>query len=96
MKFYTPRGDGYTVDADGNITRHDRPGIEPSGQWRFLGLQHVKRREFIPFADLPARLAGLDLRYKNGKPQYTVRDFDHGSVRTWGNTQYRGVSRIVL
>lgn len=91
MKFNTNTGEYYSVDSNGCITRGDRPGMVASGQWRFLGLQHVKRNEFIPLADIASRLPDLTLRYKNGKPQYTVRDFDHGTVRQWGN---RGIASI--
>lgn len=68
---------------------------KPSGQWKLLGLEHVKRNEFIPFDALtPSLVESLELAYKNGNPQYTVRDLDHGTRRTWGNTKYHGVRNI--
>ena len=56
-----------------------------SGQWQMLGLQHVKRNEFIPFEKLAELLPTLTLQYKNGNPQYTVVDLDHGTRRHWGD-----------
>lgn len=98
MQITTPHGNRYLVNrSNGNITRTDIPGFKPSGQWRMLGIQHVKRGEFIPLSLLtPARVKKLTLLYKNGHPQYTVRDWDHGSVRTWGNTHYHGIRSITF
>lgn len=95
LMIVTPNNDRYTVTLKGEIIRMDQPDFKPSGQWLFLGLEHVKRREFIPASAItPELLRELDLAYKNGNPQYTVRDFDHGSVRVWGNTQYHGVKSL--
>ena len=87
----TQAGNRYIVDGEtGNISRTDIAGFQPSGQWRFLGLDHVKRREFVQRCNVPGTLERLSLRYKNGKPQYTVRDFYHGTIRNWVD----GVIRI--
>lgn len=83
----TKYGDEYHVtEPEGNIIRLDQPGFKPSGDWKLLGIQHVLRSQFIPLNQLTDRtLLCLPLRYKNGNPQYTVRDLDHGSTRVWGH-----------
>ncbi len=88
MKILTPYGNVRTVNALGHINGSD--------QWIMLGIEHVKRNEFIPFSEIEARLPHLTLLYKNGNPQYTVRDRDHGTVRTWGNTKCHGIKSISL
>lgn len=88
----TPYGDHYEVNASGQISY---PGLKPSGQWRMLGIQHVKANFFIPFAQLtPERVKNLTLLYKNGHPQWTVRDSDHGTTRVWGNTHAHGIKYL--
>jgi len=96
IHFSTPYGDHYDVTASGNIIRLDQPDFEPSGQWKLVGLRHVKRTtEFIRFERIAEWLKTKpELTFKNGKPQYTVVDYDHGSRRVWGNTQYHGVRGI--
>lgn len=94
LEITTPRGDRYIIHANGDIERTDLAGFKPSGQWRLVALSHVKRREIVP---LPMLLAGkfpAPLLYKNGTPQWTVRDYDHGTIREWGNTRYHGVKSI--
>lgn len=88
MKIYTPTGKVYAIDAQGNING--------STDWKLLGIEHVKRNEFIPFNKIAETLPTLELKFKNGKPQYTGRDSDHGTTRTWGNTQYHGISGIAI
>lgn len=60
-----------------------------SGGWKMLGLVRPHgwgQAEYILFRDVSARLKnGLQLRYKNGKPRFTVRDSDHGTTREWGD-----------
>ena len=99
MKLYlrTPYGDQYHIHSNGDIQRLDRyPANEPyqtSGQWKMLGIQHVKRNEFISLATL-FKARPSEIRYKNGKPQWTVRDLDHRTQRIWGNTKYHGIAEI--
>jgi len=84
----TQQGHQYHVNEKGEIIRLDMPGFKPSGGWLFLGLQHVKKNWFIPLSQLtPAMLQSLrpQLLYKNGKPQWTARDRDHGTMREWGD-----------
>jgi hypothetical protein len=50
LRLATPHGDYYDITESGNIVRLDIPGFSPSGQWKFLGLSHVRRSEFIPFS----------------------------------------------
>ena len=96
LNIKTPYGDCYKVNEKGEIIRLDQKDFKPSGQWIFRGLRHVKRTsEFIPFSSItPQLLQEITLLYKNGKPQYTVEDLDHGTRRTWGNTAYHGVKSI--
>jgi len=95
----TPHGGSYRVREDGAISRRmdDGTWLAPSGQWTLRGIRHVKRTtEFIPFARLTERrLATLEPRFKNGKPQWTVCDRDHGTDREWGNTSHHGIAWIV-
>ena len=86
--------DAYRVNELGQIKRLDQPDFRPSDGWKMLGIQHVKRNAFIPFAELIAGRIPEPLLYKNGKPQWTVRDLDHGTTRVWGNTAHHGVSGI--
>lgn len=95
LNILTPYGEHYKITEDGNIIRMDMQGFKPSGRWKFLGLQHVKRNSFIPFGDIDEHLLeDFDPCWKNGRPQWTVRDLDCGTVREWGNTKYHGVKRI--
>ena len=93
MIIRTPYGNEYHVNAKGEISNKN---AKPSGSWKMLGIQHVKRSEFIPFRELtPSTVAGLKLLWRTSKnPQYTVRDLDHGSTRVWGNTKYHGIKSI--
>ena len=93
MHFTTPYGDHYVVNERGELAKNNDKHF--GSQWLFLGIQHVERNEFIPIEDLtPERVKQLELRYKNGKPQYTVKDLDHGTPRLWGNTASRGIADI--
>ena len=86
----TPYGSQYHIWENGNIKRLDQRDFVPSGDWTMLGIEHVKKSRFIPLADL-FQSVPANLLYKNGKPQWTVRDLDHGSQRSWGNTRAHGV-----
>lgn len=93
----TPYGDRYLIHDNGDIERTDIPGFVPSGQWKLLAIvsNMANRSEVIPFNYL-SRFLSLkpDLLFKNGKPRYTVRDLDHGTMREWGNTKYHGVASM--
>jgi len=89
LHIFTPYGKQYVVDGEGRINGSDA--------WRLVGLfpTHPFVRNWahlIPFEDLtPEKIKGLQFRYKNGNPRYTVIDVDHGTVRQWGNTRHHGV-----
>ena len=77
----------FSCDAQGRI---GRPAMHmaPSGQWKALAL--VRRNNFgtletIPFSQWAERLPTIQWTFKNGKPRYTLRDLDHGTVREWGS-----------
>lgn len=90
----TPYGRTYRVNAQGQLIRTDME-FTPSDSWRFLGIKHVKRNEYHVFAELTqSKIDSLDMTYKNGNPQYTVCDMDHGTKREWGNAQYHGIKRM--
>jgi hypothetical protein len=90
----TPYGKEFEINKAGQIIRMDME-FTPSDDWKFLGISHVKRREFIAFTQLtPDVIKTLKLRYKNGKPQYTVIDLDHGTRREWGNTTAHGIQSL--
>ncbi len=108
MKLYirTPYGNQYHVHENGAIQRldmypPDKPFSTENTGWTMQGLQHVKNREYIPLAELfkgkiPDEIHGSSLHYKNGNPQWTVRDLDHGTIREWGNTKYHGIAELRL
>jgi len=95
IELTTPAGEKYIIHENGNIERGDGMNGKGSGDWKFLGIQHVTRKEFIPF-DKMAVMLGKSLLFKNGNPQWTVRDNDHGTVRTWGNTKYHGINTLMF
>lgn len=89
----TPYGDTFQVNEDAEIISKNAP--EPSGKWKIKGIAHVRRSEFIPFSEITKeKIQSIDLLYKNGNPQWTVRDLDHGTIRTWGNTIWHGIKSI--
>lgn len=99
MDLRTPYGAHYIIHKNGDIQRTDIEGFKPSGQWRLLGLvlTHPFSTGFVPLADItPEWLAAHPLKFKNGKPRYTGHDFDHGTRRTWGNTEYHGIASLEL
>lgn len=87
LRIRTKQGSYYDVTADGNIIRLDIPGFKASGQWRLTGIEStLGRREYIPFDEIENWLKTKPtFLFKNGEPRYTIRDFDHGSIRVWGN-----------
>lgn len=91
----TPHGSLYLIHDNGDIQRTDMQHT-PSGQWKLVGVENVKSfHDFTRFDHLDEWLAtNPQLLYKNGNPRYTVRDFDHGSIRSWGNTQHHGIKSI--
>jgi hypothetical protein len=95
LNILTPYGMHYKADKNGNIIRMDIEGFEASANWKFLGLSHVKRNDFIPFELItPEFLKTFEPCWKNGNPQWTVRDLDYGTVREWGNTKYHGTKKL--
>ena len=98
LAIYTPYGKKYLINMKQEIIRTDMES-KPSGQWKFLGFSHVKRNQFVPYDRIIERLK-IDPEafktYKNGNPQWTVRDLDHGTTREWGNTKIHGVKRVEL
>lgn len=93
----TPYGDRYLIHDNGDIECTDIPGFKPSEEWQMVALVSAvsNRRIYIAFDCLSDFLATTpDWLFKNGKPRYTVRDFDHGTIGEWGNTTHHGVARI--
>ena len=89
LSISTPYGSRYSVNEQGHINN--------SPQWIFAGIEHVKKSWFIPFSEItPELIHSLPLLYKNGHPQFTVRDIDHGTTRTWGNTKFHGIQYIAV
>lgn len=92
LHFRTPAGKVYTVSGKGELAV---VGTPYSGDWLFLGLQHVNYNIAVPFVKLTEEfIDSLQLKFKNGNPRFTVSDIDHGTHRLWGNTKYHGVSRL--
>ena len=98
MKLYirTRYGKEYHILENGNIQRLD--GMNTANDdWKMLGIVHTKRtRDFIPLEQLQNTqiLGALPRTFKNGNPQWTVVDMDHGTKRIWGNTVYHGIAII--
>lgn len=86
----TIRTDGYRrmwyyVDLETGNIWYD--GITPSGEWKFQGFSHIRRRVIIPLSEIKAHpdiIKSDDFWFKNGKSQFVVRDLDHGTTREWG------------
>jgi hypothetical protein len=86
MRLYTlktEQGHWYHIHANGNIERGDGQNGNGSDSWTLVGLKHTKRNETIRFEDLVTQLPKLAVRFKNGKGQYTMLDYDHGTMRRW-------------
>lgn len=87
-------GQRYKVDSQGCIYAPNK--LNPSGEWKALAL--VRRNNFgsiiaiTLFAHWSWALP-TDWLYKNGKPKFTLRDLDHGTVREWG-TRVRRVVKV--
>ena len=82
----------YKVNEKGQIIRQDRLFHYPTKNWKLEGIGHVRRKEFIHFSHItPSLIKELTLLYKNGYPQYTIIDYDYGTLRRWGNTNYYGI-----
>jgi len=94
LRFRTPYGDSFFIHDNGDIERDI--ASKPSGDWKLLGIQHVKKNWLIPLTDLLAGNIPEQLLYKNGNPQFTVVDLDHGTQREWGNTKYHGIEALYL
>jgi hypothetical protein len=94
----TKYGNQYHVNDKAEITRLDQVGFQPSEQWHLLGIRHVKMTNLIiPFGDIPRWLSeNPPLLYKNGNPQWTIIDMDHGTPRIWGNTKWHGIADIAV
>lgn len=87
-----PNGDVYHIADNGNISY---PGLEPSGDWKLLGIRSVRGGPMIPLSSITKEwLARNPLTYKNGNPCFTGVDLDHGTRREWGNTKYHGIKTI--
>lgn len=94
LRLFTQARHSYIVRlSDGCITQYNYTFTDPSlhkfsGGWKFLGLSHVKQNWIISLQTIcnsPEILDKINLLYKNGKGQYTVRDLDHGTIREWGD-----------
>lgn len=89
LRIKTQHGHYYDITSDGNIIRLDQEGFKASGQWKLIAIVSYnwhQKRETIGFTSIGNWLAMKpQLLFKNGKPKYTVRDFDHGTLRHWGD-----------
>lgn len=101
LTFWTPQYNTYQVRLSDGAIRPEREYRMNkgswSGQWKLLGIRHTKRtRDFMSFDVLVGLLeAGEKIEWlfrTSRNPQWTVEDHDHGTRRTWGNTQYHGIA----
>ena len=86
----TTFGDRFKVNPKGQIIRPDIKS-EPSDNWIMLGIDHVKRNQFIPLAELTPENIKDFKPWKNGKSQWTVRDLDHGTIRILRSNKFYGI-----
>jgi hypothetical protein len=96
--FYTSYNQKYSVDMETGFITHVNGFSQPpraSREWLFVAFRHVRRNETIRLADIrtnPEILKDITWTFKNGFPQWTVLDKDHGTTRLWGNTHVHGVA----
>jgi hypothetical protein len=92
MKYYLhdDRGEIYTLSAKGEIFGGPNHIEAPSGQWRAVQLQHVvKTRWNLDIMHILTSSDGWNIYtrhkgFKNGRSQWRLVDFDHGTYRLWG------------
>jgi len=100
LHIYTPGGTHYAcLMRNGNVVKYGQHRFpEDHSTWKIAGLERIKafnNLEFIPLERIPELLkSGEPLKFKNGKPRFTVRDVDHGTARVWCNWNIRGVSKL--
>jgi hypothetical protein len=91
FEIQTARED-YRVNDAGEISRRCLDW-KFSGGWRAIALVRYnnfgRQVEYIGFNDWGQRLPAIEWQFKNGKPRYTLRDLDHGTVREWGGMVQR-------
>lgn len=81
----------YRLDARGRIFGGPNKISSPSGEWRAVKLQHVTRTRWIlDIVHVLTTSDGWEIykrheRFKNGKSQWRLIDYDHGSNRVWGS-----------
>jgi len=81
LNIITKHEDHFKVNPGSQIIRNH---TRPSDSWIFLGLSHIKRNEFISFERITPENINDFKTFKNGNPQWTVRDLDYGTIRNWG------------
>jgi hypothetical protein len=83
------RGEIYTLSAKGEIFGGPNHIKTPSGQWRAVQLQHVVKTTWrLDILHILSSSDGWNIYarhkwFKNGKSQWYLIDFDHGSNRLW-------------
>lgn len=84
----TQSGRYYEINERSQILRLDVP-FTPSDNWTCVGF-----REILPFNNrgpiiTPARLLERSengwTRFKNGNGRFVLVDYDHGTIREWGD-----------
>lgn len=93
LRVVTESGKYYDILDTGDIKRLDMPGFVPSGQWKMLGMKHVSRNSYMTLSEIRRALLPSEvmptpmpiLRYKNGRGQWLMIDYDHGTRRQWGD-----------
>lgn len=79
LKYKTADGEWRTVTADGVITR---PGMEPSGEWIFLGLQRMGSNTIeFPLGKILGNAGWVPRNKATGRVSghYRVAHRDHGT-----------------
>lgn len=81
------KNERYRVNDAGEISRQCL-NWKFSGQWKAVALVRLCNfgvLEVIPFSKWASDLDSIQWLFKNGKPRYTLRDMDHGTMREWSN-----------
>lgn len=93
MQYYLhdDQGNTYNLDALGRIYGGPNKITSPSGSWIACRLQHVTRTRWtLDIVHVLTTSDGWEIykrheRFKNGKSQWYLIDYDHGSNRVWGS-----------
>lgn len=80
----------YCLSSEGHIFGGPHNIESPSGEWRAVKLQHVVKTTWtLDIQHILSSSDGWEIykrheRFKNGRSQWHLIDYDHGAYRRWG------------